>query len=200
VLEKFPGFEPPVARLFGLANTPFEPQPFRRACEEFASFDARSSDDDLWFFAVNGGPRLIVGLETQVIGRRPNGRPELRQLAVSCAILSVCWWETFMQSQHESWESWAAEHAEFDRLFSDRLADAVALLGPPRVQGSDEGEYPHRYAVWRGETGLLVLQQSTYDLQFGLDVNYWVQPWSGPDPRPTSPFIDWLIQLSSSKG
>lgn len=197
MLERFTGFDPPIARLFDLANTPFEPQPFRRACESFASFDADSSDDDLWYFAVSGGARLIVALETEVAGRRRNGWLKLRAVAVSCAVLSVCWWETFLKSQHKSRESWQAERAEFDKFYSKTLADTVEFLGPPRVEGTDEDEDRHRYAIWRGETGLLVLQQSNYDPQFGLDVNYWVQPWSGPDPRPTSPFITWLMQLAA---
>jgi hypothetical protein len=58
---------------------------------------------------------------------------------------------------------------------------------------------------WRGATGLLIVQQSAYDLQFGLDINYWVHPWAGPDrtrnpPLPLSiPFIDWLCLAPQAK-
>jgi hypothetical protein len=64
------------------------------------------------------------------------------------------------------------------------------------LHGADDDEHGHRWALWRGRTGLFVVQQSAYDPQFGLDINYWVCPWSGPDPRPSSPFIDWLMRLA----
>lgn len=195
MIHTFPSFDPPIARLFELANTSFAPRTFRRACERFAIFDTGSSHDDLWYFSVSGGPSLIVAVETELIGRKTNGLPKYRQLAVSCAILSVCWWETFLKSEHESLESWTAERAEFDRFYTESLADTIESLGPPLMQGKDTDEDRHRHAIWRGETGLLILQQSTYDPQFGLDVNYWVRSWSGSDPRPTSPFIDWLCRL-----
>jgi hypothetical protein len=140
----------------------------------------------------------MVTLNTELTGRKkPNGWPEYRLLGVSCAILSICWWETFLKSEHLNLESWEREREEFDRCYSDSLASAVEVLGPPGIEGCDTDENQHRYAIWRGETGLLILQQSAYDPQFGLDVNYWVQPWYGPDPTPTSPFIDWLCKLSS---
>jgi hypothetical protein len=201
VLDTFSDFEPPTFSLFALANTPFQPQAFRKACEQFASFDSSSSDDEIWRFALRSGPTLIVSLETEHTGRKkPNGWPEYRHLAISCAILSICWWETFLKSQHDSLASWEAERAQFDQFYTGALASARAILGQPRLQGADVDEQGHRYAIWRGETGLLILQQSAYDPQFGLDVNYWVQPWRGVDPQPTSPFIDWLCGLSRSMG
>ncbi len=141
---------------------------------------------------------LIVALNTEPTGMTlRSGWPELQQLAVSCAILSICWWETFLNSEHESQLGWQTERDEFDQCYSEALARIRTILGPPQIEGLDATEDQHRYAIWRGRSGLLILQQSCYDPQFGLDVNYWVQPWIGPDPRPTSPFIDWLCQLSS---
>ncbi len=46
------------------------------------------------------------------------------------------------------------------------------------------------------QRGNSILQQSCYDPQFGLDVNFWIQPWSGQVPEPTSPFIDWLTSTT----
>ena len=198
MIHKFSGFDAPIAQLFELANTAFVPQPFRRACERFATFDISSSHDDLLYFSMSGGPSLIVSIETELIARKKSlNQPEYRQLAVSCAVLSICWWETYLKTEHEKLANWEAERAEFDRLFAESLADSISVLGLPQVQGMDADEHRHRNAIWRGKTGLLILQQSAYDPQFGLDVNYWVQPWSGLDPSPTSPFIDWLCSLSS---
>lgn len=109
----------------------------------------------------------------------------------------MCWWETFSEAQHENLGSWQREREEFDRYYSDSVAGAIQILGSPLIEGTDTIEDRHSFAIWRGKTGMLILQQSAYDPQFGHDVNYWVQPWSGPDPRPTSPFSDWLSKLSA---
>jgi len=197
-ISQIPGFQPPIDRLFRLANCSFDPDAFRRECEQFATFVPDSFRDDSWRFSLGEGATLVVALETELTGRNPNGWPEYRQLFVSCAFLSICWWETFSKSDHASLESWQRERQEFDWLYADALARTVDVLGPPRIDGADTDEDRHHYAIWRGNTGLLILQQSTFDPQFGLDVNYWIQRWSGPDPQPTSPFIDWLLQLSTN--
>jgi hypothetical protein len=181
VFQTVPGYKAPVEALFGLASTPFRVGAFRPACEQFATFDESSSDADLWYFSV-GGPRMIVGLD----GKR----------VVRFAVLSICWWDSFLPAEHPSRESFEAERAEFDRLYAQELEAATGLLGPPKLAGRDRDEDAHRWAVWRGRTGILVLQQSAYDPQFGLDVNYWLHPWEGAHPRPSSPFIDWLFGVS----
>jgi hypothetical protein len=194
-IEQFRGFQPPITALFGLANSSFSPTAFRKECEQFAAFDKDSSSDDLWRFSLASGATLMVALNVEATGgKKVNGWPEYRALDVCCAILSICWWETFLQSEHVSLRTWQKEREEFDACFSEAFSRTVQALGLPRIQGTDTDENRHRYAIWRGETGIFVLQQSAYDPQFGLDVNYWVQPWSGSDPGPTSPFIDWLQQ------
>jgi len=198
MIETFAGFEPPIDQLARLADTPFEPVAFRSACNSFAELDWTSTDEDLWNFVLDSNPsnpRLIVGVHVEVVGRKPSGHPEYRQVAVSCAILSICWWETYMRSAHDTAASFMAEQAEFARLYDDALRQTVMVLGSPRLQGEDQDENGYRDAIWRGRTGILVLQPSAYDPQFGHDINYWVQPWSGSDPAPTSPFIDWLCKL-----
>jgi hypothetical protein len=182
MFHEFDGFVPPVAQLFDLANTSFDAAGFKAACESIAPFDARSSDNNLWSFPFDpsGEPRLLVAVGTDLT-------------EVECAILSICWWETSQRGQHGNDESFAAERAVFDRMYKEALAATTTLLGPPMLSGSDPGD-GYRHAVWRGRTGLLVVQQSNYDCQFGDDINYWIKKWSGPDPQPTSPFIDWLTK------
>ena len=188
MFHDYPGFVPPIARLFELTNIPFDTAVFKDACEAIAPFDVRSSDDNLWSFPFDpcGEPRLLVA-----VGAEPT--------EVNCAILSFCWWETSLRMQHDSDESFAAERSEFDRLFTEALVATTALLGPPLLGGSDPGD-GYRHAVWRGRTGLLIVQQSNYDCQFGDDINYWIRRWSGTDPQPTSPFIDWLTMRSAKSG
>jgi hypothetical protein len=193
MLDKLPVCEQPITQLFGLANLPFEPHAFRHACEQFASFDA-STFGDVWDFTLKGGASLTVVLETEKTGRKtPNGWPELRQIALETAILPLCIWETYdYREDHESLDTWEAERAEFDRYYAESLASAIEVLGPPRIRGeiTDEYEFRRQYAMWRGKTGLLVLKQSYHE--YYPEVCYWVQPWSGPDPQPTSP-LDPLV-------
>lgn|GEM_PF-3176392 len=197
----YPDFVPPVARLFSLANTPFDPSVFKAACEAFAPFDPKASDDNLWSFPFDpcGEPRLLVAVETEPTGEmKPCGGLIERPVMVDCAILSCCWWETSLRTLHSSDETFEAERAEFDFMYAKTLATTTALLGLPLLLNSDPNS-GYRHAVWRGRTGLLVLQQSDYDCQYGDDINFWIQRWSGPDPRPSIPFIDWLMKLGSQQ-
>jgi hypothetical protein len=180
MIERVSDHEVPVEALFGLASTTFDVVPFRAACLQFSEFDASSSDADLWHFSV-GGLSLMVGLENAE--------------AVEYAILSIYWWETFLAVQHSERMLWEAERSEFDRLYTQEQERAIAILGAPTLAGQDNDVDAHQWTIWRGQTGLLVLQQSAYDPQFGLDLNYWLAPWRGGDPRPSSPFIDWLFAV-----
>lgn len=195
MIVTFSDFDPPIEQLFQLANTSFEPVAVRSVCDSFAEIDPTSTDDDLWNFRLDGNARMIVGVQVEVVGTKPNGWPDCRPLSVSCAILSICWWETYSLSHHPNQASFQIEREKFDRLYDDALARTTAFLGLPNMHGADPDQRVYRHAIWRGTTGLLILQQSAYDPQFGHDINYWVQPWAGPDPCPTSPFIDWLCQL-----
>lgn len=198
MVERFPGFRPPIRQLFGLANGHLDPHSFRNECEKFATFETGSSTDSLWIFSLGSTTSLMVTLQTKPTEEREqNGGPVYQLLSISCAILSLCWWDTYEKTQHANFQSWQKEREEFDKCYSVSLASAIEVIGPPRIEGADTDENRHRYAIWRGKAGLLILQQSSYDPQFGLDVNYWVQPWSGSDPKPTSPFIDWLCTLPS---
>lgn len=79
MFHHYPGFNPPIARLFALANTSFDAEGFKAECEAIAPFDARESDENLWTFPFDpsGEPRLLVAVSEN-----------LRE--VDCAILSFC--------------------------------------------------------------------------------------------------------------
>ncbi len=188
MFHEYPGFVPPIAQLFQLANRPFDADLFKAACEAIAPFDSRSSDDNLWSFPFDpsGEPRLLVAVGEDLT-------------EVDCAILSFCWWETPIEVPSADDETLATERKEFDRLFTEALSATVDVLGPPLLSGSDADD-GYQHALWRGRTGLLIVQQSRYDCQFGEDLNYCVKRWLGPDPRPTEPFIDWLMRSDASRG
>ncbi|MFO0958948.1 MAG: hypothetical protein U0800_16235 [Isosphaeraceae bacterium] len=181
MIYRYPGFNPPIAQLHCLADTPFDLETFKAACEVIAPFDARSSDANLWRFPLDpvGEPRLLVAADEE------RGQ-------VDCAILSICRWESSLRMQHDTVDSFEEERSEFDTIYEEAYAVRIALLGRPELLGTDEG---YRHAVWRGRTGILVLQQSNYDCQFGDDINFWIARWAGGDPQPTSTFIDWLMHL-----
>jgi hypothetical protein len=193
VLKTLPNFDPPTKALYQLASTPLDPATFRIACEQFAQYKP-DSDDDLWCFSLGAsGANLLVGVDVEWVGRvKPDGRWEFRYLRVNRAILSVCWWEHVVRKDQASEERFAREEAQFHKVYDDALTRAVGDIGSPLLQGADTNCYFHRWAIWRGETALLVLQESSYDAQFWLDINFWIRPWSGGDLRPTSPFFDWL--------
>jgi hypothetical protein len=180
----------PIHKLYSLASSSFDPALFRVACEAFARFNEANSDSDLWYFDICPDLSLIVSLKVE-----PTEPARNRPVCVEYAILSFCWWDSFLKSQHRDKEAYAQERQEFDRRYLEALSRTTAVLGAPLLEGADADEHRHRWAIWRALTGLFVLQQSAYDPQFGLDINYWLCPWSGAAPQPSSPLIDWLCQL-----
>jgi len=187
-----------IRKLYRLASGSYDPQIFRNECEQFSVYRPEESDDDVWRFSMGNEATLIVTLKTGPVGiKKINARLEDVPLVVLCASMSICWWDSYSKTSHHNMESWACEREEYNRCYNDALEKSIGQLGSPVLQGTDTDENQHKYSIWRGETGLLVLQQSAYDPQFGYDVNYWIQPWSGDNPHPTSPFIDWLCRLSN---
>jgi|AGTN01.2.fsa_nt_gi hypothetical protein len=199
----------PVEQLFDLTNADFlNPQDFKHKCQTFANFDATNSNDDLWNFVMNADTNLQFAVSVWVEptgAKKDSGYPELLQTGISCGILPFCFWESYDQSAHQSTQKHKAnsnsdqstvERADYDRLFHDVLFETSEKLGKPLLQGHDKDANAHQYAIWRGRNGLLILQQSAHDVQFGYDINFWVQPWKGADPIPGSPFINWLHNRS----
>lgn len=186
----------PVDKLFDLTNADFlNPQDFKNKCQAFADFDKANSDEDLWNFKmkVDTNLQLAVSVWVEPTGaKKDSGYPELLQTGVSCAILPFCFWGNYAPSAHQSKVTHDAERSDYDRLFNDVLFETSEKLGKPLLQGQDKDANAHSYAMWRGRNGLLILQQSAHDEQFGHDLNFWVQPWKGADPIPDSPFINWL--------
>ncbi len=173
-----------------LADHSFHADVFRCVCDQIGVYDPATSDPSLWYFGRTDGTRLIVDVDIE-----DDAAPVVKD-----ALLSVCWWETHDRNDHDSDASYAAERHEFDAAFTAALAAAEAAAGPRLLSGRDDDQDAHCWALWRGRTGLFVVQQSSYDLQFGMDVNFFVRPWIGAEPRPTSPFLRWLIDQRQPGG
>ncbi len=81
--------------------------------------------------------------------------------------------------------------ADYDRAYETSESQVAAVLGDPATRGEYRypfrSEWPYRYAIWPGEAGVLILRQDELDIQFGMDVNLWVQPWDPATPLPTLP-------------
>lgn len=196
MIQRFPGFVAPVARLFELANRSFLPDDIRNGCERFSRLESDPERDDNWYFSFPGVNelRMVVSTESEVAERDERGRPRLKHTFVTSIILLVCLWETFEPSAHPDLFSFELEKREFDRLFQAEFECARGIIGEPFLKGQDPDLQAHQYAVWKGTTGLLVLQQCAYDIQYGLDINYWVLPWNGGEIRPAPSMIDWLFR------
>lgn len=186
-IERITKFEPPVKHLLNLADAELTPSAFKEACEKFGKLDEESTDDDLWQFDLqdNCDAQLVVALYL-------NPAPK----AIICAILAFCWWETYTKEEHKSAKTFLSEQSEFNRIFDSELERAIKIIGAPVKQGKDNKEPAHKYAIWRGKNALLILQQSANDIQFGYDINYWIQPYGKEELAPTSPFINWLHTLN----
>jgi hypothetical protein len=50
------------------------------------------------------------------------------------------------------------------------------------------------YAIWRRAHALVIVQQAAFDVQFGSEVNLWLEPSEGPLPQIRPPLIDWLVK------
>ncbi len=189
MIIEYPEHYPPVVELYELSNCPLDSYIYKEACEKFSKFDASSSDQNYWRFDVTNEIPLLVGVNTK--------SSEYGGNQISCAILSFCWWESYSKNDHENIDFYERERKKYDELFAKEFLRAVKLIGQSLLENRDMDEPAHRYAIWKGTTLLLILQQSSYDPQFGYDINYWIQPWDGSDPDPTSPFIDWLFDIQN---
>src|SRR5258708_2828178 len=101
MIDVLPEFGRWVQPIHELANTPFEPSAFRVACEAIAPIKKESSDERIWHFGVAPDFTLLVAVETEATGeQRSPGWTVYRPVRVLCALLSVCWWETFLRIEH----------------------------------------------------------------------------------------------------
>lgn len=177
--------EPPVTELYELVNEICDYDLFVNRCKEFSVLDKSVSDEAYLRFQLGEQLVLLVGVDSHC-------RDQTK--LISCAVLSVCWWETYSKLDHTTLKAYSEERGCFEAVYERFLSVAISRIGKPTFQNRDNDERAYNYAIWRRKAGLLILQQSSYDPQFGHDINYWIQPW--PADReiiPTVPFTDWLL-------
>ncbi len=198
-VEHVPNFKPPVKQMFELTDAVLSPYEFRSACEKIGEFDPYFADDDPWNFNLDedGDSRLTVSLHMESSGtNNETGKAQYKPVAVICAILPFCWWETYERKNHKDDKSLRKEQLEYNRAFDEELKHAIQEIGQPAVQGADKKAPFHKHAIWRGKEGLFILQQSANDLQFGYDINYWIQPRITGEADKNILLIDWLHMIN----
>ena len=144
-------------------------------CKSFgwAVDEERPDDGVAWFLPA---PGLRVYVDTGATAARPFG----------CLVLY-----RFEEVAPEMAEFYRAGRADYDGAYDRVLSTVIASLGEPVARGdyrhAHRPEWPYHYADWPGEAGVLILRQDELDIQCGMDVNLWVQPWDPSEPLPKPP-------------
>jgi hypothetical protein len=127
---------------------------------------------------VNNELELLVGAEGEQI---------------ECVILPFCYWRDYEEEWHDSVQAFQQERHEFDSAYDRALSDVESVLGRPFYFGQDQDDQAHRYALWQGDTSVLILQQAAFDVQFGVEINLWIEPnLQVGEFSPPSNLIEWL--------
>ncbi len=121
---------------------------------------------------------------------------------IESGILKLLNWEEFDPDEHEDEAAWAKEVKQFDAKFQAGKEIVESAIGAPARTGQDDDdEERHHWIIWQGKAGLLVFQQCGLDLQFGVEINFYLCPWTEAIPQDLpSPLIDWLASMHSHSG
>ncbi len=161
-------------RLHALACTPFTLAAFRERWREFGWSPDPPADSNPYGFRVSlpeGWALIVDPLGPEVIG----------------VMLAFHYWEDRDDAQRK-----AAFHTAFDRAG----ALALRLFPEPFLRWTDADEQAHRALAWEGTHGILILQEASFDPQFGLEVDFWLAGCARAEFRPETPLIDWLTRRS----
>jgi hypothetical protein len=118
---------------------------------------------------------------------------------ILCAALSFCYWEEYDSAFHQDASEYRRQRTEYDDAYASSLSLAAGVLGKPKSEWRDQDANGHMAATWQGKTGVLLLQQAAFDLQYGMEINFWLEPVSLCQFLPTTPLIDWLCSRSGAR-
>jgi hypothetical protein len=171
-----------VGQLHQLACLPFKLRDFRDAWSRFGWVYEPGSGDEFGFqvHVPAYWPLTVDPLGTDVIGAR----------------LVFCFWDDYDPQFHDDLDEYARQRSEYEALYERAWVVSQGLLGPPASEWVNQDRDAHKAAVWPGQTGLLILQQAAFDLQFGIEIDFWLEPVSISEFRPRTPLIDWLAERS----
>lgn len=171
-----------VRRLFELACTPFELSAFQNQWEIFGwEYQPRVGDE----FGFSVRVSDVFSMAVNPLGNR-----------VVSARLPFYYWERydpeFCDSKTEFERGREAYRAEFEAV--QELAQRI--LSPPVIRWRDADQDAHEAMAWAGQHGVLILQQAGLDLQYGMELNFWLEPCTVEEFTPETPLIDWLCARS----
>ncbi len=174
-----------IRNLYILAWTPFCLTAFSSRWQSFGWVYTPRADDEFGFWVeVDSKLRLMVQLD----GDR-----------IDSAWLPFCYWEDYEPDYHPTLASYRAERRMYDTIYEQVFQQTQAILGEAHHVGQDKDDDAHRYSVWRSEHALLILQQAEFDVQFGFEINFWLEPYFEENFAPTTPLINWLEKRRHSK-
>lgn len=181
-IHKRPLNETIVRQLYELACTPFELAWFRQRWDAFG-----------WSYKPGIGDEF--GFQVQVPGFWSLGVDPLAE-KVLCATLPFYYWEDCDPEFHEELEEYLHQRQAFDDEFETAANLARRLLPTPVQFWTDADVDAHKAIVWKGDHGLLILQQACFDLQFGIELDFWLVACSVKEFHPATPLIHWLCKHS----
>jgi hypothetical protein len=181
-MDKAPVTDTLVRQLFELASTPFLLRAFRDRCEKFG-WSYRPEDGDEFGFRLRVSDGLSMSIE-------PLGDQ------VISATLPFYYWEDYEPQFHQSPKEYERQREAYQAKFQATTELAQQILPPPVLRWRDADKDAHLAIGWAGEHGLLLLQQAAFDLQFGMELNFWLMGGTIEEFKPETPLIDWLCERS----
>jgi hypothetical protein len=171
-----------VRQLYELACTPFRLASFRERWDSFG-----------WSYKPGVGDEF--GFQVHVRGSWPLTIDPLGE-EVICADFPFYYWEDYDPQFHKDLEEYNRRRQAYEDEFETALNLARGVLATPLQFWTDADKDAHKAVVWEGDHGLLILQQAAFDLQFGIQLDFWLMGCSRQDFHPTTPLIDWLCKRS----
>lgn len=169
-----------IRRLFVLASSPFTLAAFEDRWRAFG-WTCQRRIIDLFSVRLQINRRLVLWFHFD-------------GAEVKCGALPFCYWENYKSRHHTVAASYRKERSVFNALYDDALGKTRDVAGRPFRVGRDTDDLRFRYSVWRTEYGLLILQQCAFDIQFGVEINFWLEPLGKERFAPGRTLIDWLAR------
>jgi hypothetical protein len=167
-----------VRQLFELACTPFELCAFQNRWERFGWKYEPSAGDEFGFWVkVSDDLSMMVN---------PLGNQ------IGWATLPFYYWENYELELGDTTIDYERGRESYRAEFEAAEELTQRILSPPALRWRDADQEAHEAMVWAGQHGLMILQQAGFDLQYGMELNFWLERCTMEDFTPETPLIDWL--------
>jgi hypothetical protein len=182
-IQSLPLSDTIVLQLFELACTPFRLASHRERWDSFGWSCPRDASE--------------FGFQVQIPGGWWLGVDPLGEQVVGATLAFYCW-EDYSPQFHDDLQEYKRQRHAYDVEFEAAASRARRVLPAPVQSWADADKDAHKAVVWEGTDGLLILQQASFDSQFGIEIDFWLEGCSMVDFRPSTPLIDWLCKRSQN--